>query len=185
MIPFAKYLYLLVLFSAIHPVCAQALTAIDSLSSIEFRIRNFGMMVEGTLSGLEGTVNLDLQHPPRSQVTLSAKALTIETGISLRDKHLQKKEYFDGDSFPYLKFVSENISKAGGRWMITGHLHIKKTAMLVSVPVTVNEEKDAWYLRGHFSINRLDFGVGPKSLALADDVAVNFVIAAKRDESQK
>jgi polyisoprenoid-binding protein YceI len=151
----------------------------DLGSKIGFKIKNFGVTVNGSFNGLEGTVVFDPNRPEDCNVSLSVAANTLETGIALRNNHLKKEEYLDVARYPKLAFVSKTIAKQGGRWVATGTLTIKNIDKEVSFPFEVSKLNDGIMFKGEFKIDRRDFNVGGNSFSLADDLVVHFELLAR------
>ena len=113
---------------------------------------------------------------------LTADASSINTGIEMRDKHLQSPDFFDTEKYPRLSFTSTSIKPAGkDKYKLTGNL----TLHGITKPVTLN----LWY-RGTIehpmskaptsgfqvtgSIKRSDFNLGSGFPApmLSDEVQI-------------
>lgn len=147
-------------------------------SEIRFQITNAGLTVNGTFSGLEADIQFDPQHPEQSSIQASIPVNTIRTGISLRDKHLQKPDYFDAEKNPKILLASKTIRKTGassyeGIFALT----MKGIQHDVKLPFTVSPKNE---FAGNLKVNRLDFSLGKSSLILADDVTI--IIRAKLAE---
>jgi polyisoprenoid-binding protein YceI len=69
-------------------------------SSVRFSIRNAGLEVHGTIAGIEADISFHPDDLARSHMTATANPATLQTGISLRDKHLQRPDYFDVNKHP-------------------------------------------------------------------------------------
>ena len=151
----------------------------DLESKIGFRIKNFGVTVNGSFNGLVGTVLFDPNTPEECSVSLSVAANTIDTGIALRNNHLKKEEYLDVARYSKLLFVSKRIAKQGGKWEATGTLTIKNIKKEISFPFEVSRLNDGFMFKGEFEIDRRDFKVGGNSFSLADDVVVHFELLVK------
>jgi polyisoprenoid-binding protein YceI len=151
----------------------------DSESKIGFKIKNFGVTVNGSFKGLEGTVLFDSNKPEDCNVSLSVMANTVDTGIKLRDNHLKKEEYLDVTRYSELSFISKRIAKQEGKWMAIGTLTIKNINKEVSFPFEVSRLNDEIMFKGEFMINRRDFKVGGNSFSLADDLVVHFELLAR------
>lgn len=149
-------------------------------SSVTFRIRNFGLEVEGSLGNVRGSIVFDDRNPAASSFRLSADASTIDTGIYLRDRHLQKKEYLDATTCKTLDFTSTRIEKTRttGELVVTGNLTIKNTTKEIQVPLILRSMNGHVEFAGTFTIDRQDYDVGDSSLSLADDVIILFTIQA-------
>lgn len=148
----------------------------DAKSSITFQIRNFGLLVEGSLSGLDGEIVFDSEKPENCRVNLSVSTKTITTGIALRDNHLKKREYLDANTYPVISFKSEKIVKHNENWIATGKFTIKKTTKEVSFPFKVMIQDNGLVFGGVFKINRKDFDVGGNSLSMANELTITFKI---------
>lgn len=160
-----------------HAAYTQQLQVDDQQSSVTFRIRNFGLEVEGTLSKVSGTVVFDPSNIEASSFRLSADPATIDTGISLRDKHLQKNEYLDAGKYKTIDFVSTRVARMDGNVVVTGNLTIKGTTKEILVPVNITPMME---FDGSFTINRLDYKVGSGSFSLADEITVVFSIRTRK-----
>ena len=137
---------------------------------VRFEIKNAGFVVRGTLGGLEATAQFDPAHLGQAHLRASVAVGTIQTGIGLRDKHLQKPDYFDAAQFPTIVLDSKSVrqtSPAHYEGVFT--LTIKGVSREVRIPFTVVATRE---FRGSFQLNRLDFGIGKQSLVLADEVTV-------------
>ena len=147
-------------------------------SAIRFQIKNAGLTVTGTLSGLNATIRFDPAAPERAFIRASVPVNTIKTGIGLRDKHLLKPEYFDAEKFPNMLLESVAIRKAGtDQFEGTFKLTIKGTERQVKLPFTVSAKNE---LMSKFRLNRLDYNVGKSSLLLADDVDISIRVKLTR-----
>lgn len=156
----------------------SSLTAIgqtvDNSKGVTFQIRNFGLMVEGSFSGLKGEILFDSQNIEAALFSVSVDANSVETGISMRDNHLIKEEYLDVKDYPRIKFVSKRVVKGDkpSSWILTGQLTIKKVTKEISIPFLVSRRDGQDNFIGEFRINRRDFGVGGRSISLADELRV-------------
>ncbi len=170
------------LFFAVSAECQQ-LTVDGQHSSVVIAVRNFGLDVRGTIGGVTGSILLDTTRLVSSSFELTAEAKTIDTGISLRDQHLQKREYLDTKNFPTLRFSSTAVTTGASprELFVTGNLTIKNTTKSIRVPVSISKsvaQPGGVELNGSFTIDRLDYQVGGSSLSLSDEVTVRFTIRA-------
>jgi polyisoprenoid-binding protein YceI len=145
-------------------------------AEIKFQIRNAGLAVDGTFSGLVATVQFDPANLSQANIRASVPVSSIKTGISLRDQHLQKPDYFDAEHFPNITLQSRVFRKTGpeqyeGIFMLT----MKGISHEVKFPFTVSAAHE---FQGKLRVNRLDYGVGKKSLLLADEVNVSIRMKA-------
>jgi len=165
---------LLILVLLVVSCTTTAQTKIDNSKGVTFEIKNFGLTVEGSFSGLKGEINFDPQNVSTALFDVSLEVSTVDTGISLRDNHLKKEEYLDAKNYPKMKFVSKSVVKddKSNTWILTGRLTIKKTTKEISFPFLVSKQNAHDNFKGEFRINRRDFGVGGKSFSMADEVRV-------------
>lgn len=156
-------------------------TPVDNGSSVKFKIKNLGVSVGGSFTGLQGKIVFDPSNPSASSFDASVDANSINTGIDLRDDHLKKEEYFDVKNYPKIHFVSTRVTAGrSGSFNITGLLTIKKVTKEISFPFTATQQGNGFNFSGEFKINRRDFGVGGSSFTLSDNLTVQLNIFAPR-----
>src|SRR5581483_11921432 len=100
---------------------------VDNKSSVHFKIKTFGISVNGVFTGLDGTILFDPVHPGDSKFDVSVDANSVNTDNSLRDSHLRKDPFFDVKNYPRIHFVSTRIvpSTKKGVLLVYGKLSIK------------------------------------------------------------
>src|SRR5438105_12920792 len=139
-------------------------------SSIIFQIKNAGITVNGSFSGLEAGIKFNPLKPEEAIINASVNSATINTGIELRNTHLKKAEYFDVEKYPKIILQSTKIEKTGPI-SFTGifKLTIKNVTKEIKIPFTFIKSNDKTEFKGNFSINRLDYSIGSNSLTMADN----------------
>lgn len=162
----------LVLLLLSQATLAQTTWKIQS-AVVGFRIKNAGLMVEGTLTGFEGMVKFDSKTYAQSSIKGSVLVNTIKTGIATRDNHLQKEEYFYAVNYPKIELVSSFFGKSENGFKGYFKLTIKGVTKDVIIPFTWNEQGNKAIASGTFNINRLDFGIGQSSLILSNNVIID------------
>ncbi|WP_298301453.1 YceI family protein [Hydrotalea sp.] len=152
----------------------------DAASTIQFNIKNFGINTTGTFKGLTGEMIVNEQDCSKDYFQVSVDAATINTGIAARDHHLRSEDYFNVTTFPNIQFISASVyqNKSDGICWVTGKLAIKGTTKIISFPFEVMHTAMGFRLKGQFSINRLDYGVGSSSWVLANTVLVQLNVLA-------
>ncbi|HVW98491.1 MAG TPA: YceI family protein [Mucilaginibacter sp.] len=162
--------------SLIFIICT-AFTRINSTvvrSAITFKIRNLGINVDGSFSGLQADVHFDPSDPSSATIEASVDASTVNTGNSSRDEHLRSEDYFDAAHYPKITLKSVSIKhRSGDKYTGQFNLTIKGNTQSVEIPFTFSRSGDNSAFKGSFKINRRDFSVGGSSLILSDDVTVN------------
>ena len=154
---------------------------VDNGSSIQFKIKNFGINTEGSFTGLQGNVIFDINHLNEANFDVSIDANTVNTDNEMRDNHLRNDTYFDIKNYPRIHFVSTKVtpSTKAGVLFIFGKLTIKIQTKDISFPFTATATNDGYLFKGSFTINRRDFGVGGASI-ISDNLDVELSILAKK-----
>jgi len=133
-------------------------------SELQFKVKHLMITnVTGQFGGLAGEIESGSEDFKNTKISFTADVNTINTSNEQRDTHLKSADFFDGESFPQLKFTADAFNANEGK--VTGHLTIKD----VTKPVTMDVEfsgtnTDPWgNLKAGFSIegkiNRTDFGL--------------------------
>jgi len=82
-------------------------------SAIEFQVKQFLGTVKGKFSQFRGTIDLDREHPARSNVTATIQVRSIDTAIAKRDEHLRSAEFFNVTKYPEITFQSKSVKQTG------------------------------------------------------------------------
>ncbi len=152
---------------------SQNLNTQNEETSITFKIKNFGLYVDGSFSEFKVNANFDKTNISNSYFSGTAVVGSIDTGNKTRDKHLQKLEYFNTTEFPAIAISSNSIQKKDdGGYAFIGELSMKGKTQKLSFPFTIEENSEGIIARGTFSINRLDFKIGDSSFVLNKKVQV-------------
>lgn len=163
-------------------VVAQQYTPSATGSAVTFKIKNLGVNVNGSFTGLSGTIIFSAGSLNNSQFMVSINAASINTGINARDNHLRKESYFNTTQYPQISFVSTRVtgSTVAGTYFVFGKLTIKNTTKEVSFPFTVTPEENNLRFKASFKLNRRDYGVGGSSITMSDELTVNLDVLAQR-----
>lgn len=161
---------------------AQQYTPSATGSAVTFKIKNLGVNVNGSFTGLTGTIVFNAASLNSSQFAVSINAASINTGINARDNHLRKETYFNTTQYPQISFVSTRVtgSNVAGTYFVFGKLTIKNTTKEISFPFTVTPEENNLRFKGSFKLNRRDYGVGGSSITMSDELTVNLDVLAQR-----
>lgn len=161
-------------------VFGQNQWAVDS-SAISFKIRNAGIMVNGSFGGLEANIAFNPKQLKKSSITASVDAASVDTGIRLRNKHLRKPDFFDVEAFPRISIGSEVFRKKGKN-LFTGDftLSLKGKEGHVQFPFTIQIDGAYHILSGTFEIDRNDYDIGGESLLLGDSVLIAIWVKARK-----
>ena len=170
---------LAVMFNAI----TQTYTPTNEKQAVNFSIKNFGLIVEGSFTGLVGSIVFDPANLTAASFKVSVDASTINTGNKSRDGHLNKEEYFNTATYEKITLVSNKITNGtvSGTYIFEGILNIKGTNKSITFPFTVSPNSQGYLFSGSFKINRRDFKIGGSSLILSDNLTVMLKVSAKRN----
>ena len=164
-------------------VNAQKFIPIENESKVKFEIKNFGLTVDGTFSGLKGSILYDAKNIEKCEINFSVNSNSVNTDNKERDKHLKKEDYFSVDKFPLISFTSTKITKKIGlnKYLINGNLTLKGTTKPVELEVTISSKEKIVSLKGNLQLNRRTYKVGGNSMVLSDNVKLNFTINCKQE----
>lgn len=141
-------------------------------AEVGFVIKNLGLNVDGTFSGLSGSISFDKENPSASKIEARIPVKSVDTGINKRDEHLRSEDYFEVDKYPNISFSSTSIKSTKEGYTVRGNFTIKATTKEVSIPFSF----DGNNFVGKFSIDRRDYGVGGNSMVMGDKVKISFKI---------
>jgi polyisoprenoid-binding protein YceI len=146
-------------------------------SAITFKIKNAGLNVDGAFTGLEADIKFNPLKPEEALIKAGVNSKSLNTGNNMRDGHLRKPEYFDADKFPKILLQSTKIEKTGPvTFKGTFNLTMKGITKEVIIPFTFMKIPEKTELKGSFSINRRDFGIGGKSISMSDNVTIGLSV---------
>jgi len=153
----------------------------DQGSAVQFKIKNLGFNVNGSFSGLQGTIQFDPAHPELCSFDVSVEAASVNTDNTMRDDHLRKDNYFDVKTYPRIHFQSTKIlpSNKAGAYIVSGKLTIKNTTKEISFPFSATASQTGYVFKGSFRINRRDFQVGGGS-TISDELDLILNITAEK-----
>lgn len=187
---FAKYLhgrilksYRLVVLCGLIFMSSSALRAQNwevKSAAVAFRIKNAGLTVKGAFGGFKGTINFSPASLATAELRGSVDATAISTGITMRDNHLKKDEYFDIEKYPQITMVSRKIVKTDKGYSGLFDIKIKGVTKQATIPFTFVENGKTATLNATFDINRLDYGVGGKSFVMSNTATVTIDLSVEK-----
>ncbi|MGD2099753.1 MAG: YceI family protein [Desulfobacterales bacterium] len=139
-------------------------------SNVYFDVRHTYATVRGQFEEFSGTLNFDPDRMQMSSVTIEVSTKSVNTGIANRDNHLRSAEFFDVNKYPAMTFQSTGVKKnEGNQYTLEGNFTIKGNTRKVAVPFIYFGSRENPLKKGQlvagfetrFSINRLDYQVGP------------------------
>ncbi|MBI1756651.1 MAG: YceI family protein [Fimbriimonas ginsengisoli] len=149
-------------------------------STARFWVRHLMIAkVHGVISGISGTVSMDVDRPEAASVAVELDASTLATGQEQRDAHLKSPDFLDVERFPTIAFHSKQINQTGtGEYELIGDLTIRGATREVVLNAELTDEvASPWggYKIGASAtgvINREDFGVTWNQILETGGVAV-------------
>lgn len=152
---------------------AQNISLNNSLSTINFQIKNAGFWVDGNLPNYTVEGNFDLNSLSDSHIKATVEVNTISTGINKRDSHLKNEDYFETSKYPQMIINSSSLEKTNTGFNLIGSLTIKDVTKNITIPFTYDSSSKK--MVGKFQINRLHYNVGESSWMTGDDVFIEII----------
>jgi len=167
-----KIVLIITVFVSVFFISTSA-KAQSNLTTIDFKIKNIGVFVDGNFSNITVTSNFDTHNLENSFMNATVQINSINTNNKKRDKHLLESSYFDESNYKQMKLVSTKIEQVStNEYKLTGKLTIKKTTKTVVIPLTISDSEKAITVKGNFKLNRRDYGVGGNSWVMSKEVKI-------------
>jgi polyisoprenoid-binding protein YceI len=160
-------------------------------SLIGFSIRHFEIsFVKGRFKDFSGMIHYDAADATKSTVEFTAKAESIDTGVTGRDNHLRSADFFDVTKFPEISFKSTKVEKKGNSYVLHGDFTMKGVMKQISFPFTIygavkdNRGNTRFGVAAETRLNRRDYGINwgaamaNGGLNVADEVAIDLQLEA-------
>lgn len=137
--------------------------------------------INGSASGVGGTVKFDPAHPGATQGRIVVDAKSLHVPNPVMKEHLHGDQWLDTAKHNQITFEVgslKNVKTSGDTTTadVTGTLTIRGVAKEITAPVKMTYLKDKLaartngqmkgdllVIRSNFSISRLDFGINPKA----------------------
>ncbi|MFN8353995.1 MAG: YceI family protein [Spirosomataceae bacterium] len=146
-------------------------------ASVTFKVKMFGVAVEGSFKGLAGSIQFDPEHLNKASIMASIDTRTLDTDNSLRNKHLrEKEEFFNVAKYPSITMKSTKIEKTAEGFVGYFDLTIKSVTKNVKVPFRFTPNGTNATFAGTFTINRREWEVGGGTLGMSNDVSVTILV---------
>jgi cytochrome b561 len=151
-------------------------------SKVGFEATGSGYTAKGTFPSYKSEIRFDPDTPDQAFVRLQLDMKSAATGTKDVDVTLQQPDYFDPGKFPTADFVAKGATKgANGQFVLQGQLTLKGVTKPVQVPFALSVNGNTATVKGETKVNRLDFGVGPETVAglvIDKDVKITFDLTA-------
>ena len=150
-------------------------------SEIAFHATSRLMNADGRFSRFAGDVTVDPADLNTARVTVRVEAASLDTGITMRDRHLRSEDFFHVSKFPAITFESLRVEGAGRRLLVVGRLTLRGVTREVRVPVDVSVAGNRLEARGQFDVKRTDHRMIYDSTMnpIGDRVRIEFAFRAE------
>jgi len=136
-------------------------------TNIMFSVRHMMITkVRGSFEKLDGTVELDEQHPENARVEIQVETASINTRDVQRDTHLRSGDFFNVEQYPLMTFKSKRVERFGeDRARLIGDLTIRDVTREITLDVEYNGMlKNPWGMTSAgftatSKLNRKDWGL--------------------------
>ena len=166
-----QVLIYLIVFSSL---CCYAQESNENKTSVIFKIKNLGVKVTGSFLKVQIDTHIDKYDLENSFINSKIIVNSIETGMEGRDNHILKEDFFDEPNYKTISFKSLKIKRISeNKYQAEANLTIKETTKKISIPISLSMKNDVVTIRSDFEINRIDYGVGGRSVMLGKTVNIN------------
>jgi polyisoprenoid-binding protein YceI len=142
-------------------------TIAPQYATVEFSARMLFFTVKGSFTDFRGEITLDENDIYRSSVEMTINAVSVSTGIKMRDEHLRSKDFLDAAKHPEIHFQSASVGRGRDRDMlrVNGTLTIMGQSREIALDVTITDRSrspqgdEILYFAAVAEIDRFDFGI--------------------------
>lgn len=169
--------------AAISSSASAGTYAIDpSHSTVLWHINHLGF---STFSGKwfvnEGKINLDKQHPEKSNMSVTINMKDVDSGIDELNDHLRGPSFFNVTKYPTATFVNNKVKlTASDSADVYGVLTLHNVAKPIVLKMHLNKagvnlltNQQAVGFSGTTELKRSDFGITSLLPLLGDDVKID------------
>jgi len=151
--------------------------------------------INGTASGISGTVTFDPENPAATKGRIVVAAKSLHVGNPTMKEHLHGENWMQVEKFPEMVFELGALKNVKTEGNVTtadaaGKLTVKGVTKDVTVPVKLTylkdklkarsgKDGDLLVVRSNYSIKRSDFGIsaGKNEEKVADEIELSLSIA--------
>src|SRR5690554_772819 len=155
------------------PLNAQSTWKVDPAhAKITFStVHNTISDVEGLFNTFESSITASKEDFSDAVFELTIDVNSIDTEVKMRDDHLRSDDFFDVEKFPEMTFKSTSVEKTKkeNHYKLKGKLTMRGITKVVTMDLwyrgTITDAQSGNIIAGfqiNGSLNRLDYGVGPK-----------------------
>ena len=152
--------------------------------------------INGSASGVSGTVTFDLDKPGDTKGKIVIAASSLEVPNSMMKGHLQSAQWLDVAKYPEITFEAKELKNVKTEATtttadVTGSFTLHGVTKEITVPVKLTYLKDKLgdrvpgmkgdllVIRANFMIKRSEFGINPGTMAdkVAEEINLTLNIA--------
>ncbi|WP_460694713.1 YceI family protein [Mucilaginibacter puniceus] len=146
-------------------------------AKITFQIKNLGINTSGFFSNMQANIQFDPANLAGSSIEATTDVNSINTDNDTRDEHLRSDEFFDAAKYPKITIKAVSFKhKSGNNYSGKFNVTMKDKTKAFEIPFSYIPAANGATFKGSFKLNRLDFGVGEKSLVLSNDVTISIEV---------
>ena len=97
------------------------------------------------------------------QFDLKIKVASINTGNGVQNKHAKSSEWFHAEKYPTIDFVSSSVYRTEKGVLAKGKLTLHGKTKNVVIPIEIKSTESKTIYKAQFSVNRMDYALGPKN----------------------
>jgi polyisoprenoid-binding protein YceI len=138
----------------------------DGESSVEFAVKTFWGLttVRGRFDRIGGWYDTG---PDGTTIELTIDADSLDTGNSMRDKHLRSTDFFGVVEHPEVRFTSTRVRHRGdGTLHVEGDLEAAGTVVPLELDATVQQVGDVLEVEAATTVDHRLFGMSSGQLAM-------------------
>lgn len=128
----------------------------------------------GSVSGLDASINFDMNDLSKSSITGTVDVSKLETGNQKRDEHLKSADFFDAAKYPTMSFKSQSITKQKDVYVMKGLMTIKHIER--EETITFSFANNMFTGEGIIQAANYDLGSFAKKKPEKTNVKISFVI---------
>ena len=153
-------------------------------SGVRFVSKQMGVAVEGGFRRFTGQLDFDPAHPETARARIDVELASVDAGSAEANDEVVGMDWFFVRQFPAARFDMRRVKALGnGQYEVKGVLTIKNVTQEIVTKASFHQAAGLGFFTGNFMIKRLAFGIGEGAWGdpsvVADEVTVNFVLAAK------
>jgi polyisoprenoid-binding protein YceI len=130
-------------------------------SKLTFEATATGTPFTGTFAIFQAAVDFDPKKPDDARIEVNIDVRSAKTGEKDKDDALPGKDWFNSNAIPFAQLIGTKVRKLSDKkFELIGLLTIKDITHEITLPFSMEDERDAQRIKGEVTINRADYGVG-------------------------